>query len=126
MKQLFQNREDDRGFIFPFVLLLSLLLIGVTTVSISMYSNSQLFNNIHKEELSLQSIFQTAVETYKEDDAASIHETEVTYTFPHGTAVITLMNHTENSDLLQFQLTNSNEFTKTVIKELPRKMQNSN
>ncbi|WP_028783202.1 hypothetical protein [Thalassobacillus devorans] len=79
------------GFVFPFVLLLSLLLLGVTTTSIQLYQNHQYITQLHLDNIVMDTLFQCGIAKFHKE-MSSLEELpksgEVMYLFPDGEASI--------------------------------------
>ncbi|MFG6114350.1 hypothetical protein ACGTN9_04135 [Halobacillus sp. MO56] len=79
------------GFIFPFVLLLSLLFLAATTTSIHLYQNHQYITELHYDNIVMDTLFQSGLAKFHKE-MSNMEELpnsgEVTYLFPQGDTTI--------------------------------------
>lgn len=75
------------GFIFPFVLLLSILFLAATTTSIHLYQNHQYTTELHYENIVMETLFQSGLAKFHKE-MSHMEELpksgEMTYLFPKG------------------------------------------
>lgn len=80
--------KEEKGFILPFVLVISLIIILLVTTSIKMYQSELLITQNLIDQIKIDTIIQMSLERLKDDLNDKNHsEAQFTYTFPQGDEV---------------------------------------
>lgn len=89
MKKQFDYITDRNGFILPYVLFITALVIITVTASIQLYQNELKINEHQKEQLKIETLFQMGYGKFSEDILSKNKPVNpITYHFPYGNVEI--------------------------------------
>lgn len=81
--------HNDKGYIFPFVLFVALVMFSAVTASILIYRNEIMISNQILEQMTAETIVQMSVHRFKEEKPFIILPTgTISYQFPSGSVEV--------------------------------------
>lgn len=96
--------SNEKGMIFPLILLLIPILLIVFYTNIELYYYDVQFSNNQIEQLKIESLTQAGIAKYKDEIDINEAELPMTFKFPQGTVKMIptsrLIDHTQTIDLI--------------------------
>lgn len=106
MKRQLSFMNNDAGFFFPYVLLVTAVVFIFITATITMYASDGKITEKHMEQVKIETLFQMAHSKFtEENETKEIDSGESYYTFPYGNVEITYAPSDENRYELYFNIT---------------------
>ncbi|CQR46837.1 hypothetical protein BN1058_01113 [Paraliobacillus sp. PM-2] len=97
---LIKRMTGERGFLFPYVSFLAMLLLLATTTSITLYKNNQQLTFYQMEQIELESLRQMTVAAIKNElgnEQLALPFSSTKHTFPNGEAIIQYQSHNDTT-----------------------------
>ncbi|GAA0602506.1 hypothetical protein GCM10009001_19320 [Virgibacillus siamensis] len=110
MKKRFEFITDRNGFILPYVLFTTALVIIIVTASIQLYKNELQITERQTEQLKIETLFQMGRAQFIESlQDHNLPESPVTYHFPYGDVAIQYKILDTNEHHLYFTITTNRQ-----------------
>jgi len=118
IKKLFITNNEN-GFILPYVLFITAIVIIIVTANISIYRNDIVITENQLEQIKIETLFQMGRTKLKKEMVNQEEETsDVSYSFPDGIVKITINSSNSPVYKLYFTITTNNNATYTVANTL--------
>lgn len=116
LKQLRLIKKSNAGFIFPYIIFVTMLLLLATTTAIALYQNDHQLTINQLEQTELESLRQMGVAQLFDDKTKGkldLPFKKTSYTFPNGNVTITYQSHTSLHLYVHIQAQTLNQSNKT-------------
>ncbi|MEW9677521.1 hypothetical protein ABRT01_15270 [Lentibacillus sp. L22] len=120
--------NNQRGFIFPYVLFITAIILLVVTAKVSAYQNDIRISHNHENQLTIETLVQMGHEQFKQEmNKHPGKKGHVSYHYPPGNVTITYTQKSPKKYDLLFQVpANDKTYSTTMILELDEVVQTAN